>query len=188
LATSPARHSQRSNEPRPRNHPIRGTNPRTQTAQHTGTENRFYPRNWPTDAPPESKLRTSKFTHTKTKDEHRCDGGPDGGRGRAPATDLAEVPLVGVEVVDVDVLLRVPPALAPAAAASPGGRRRHCRLAAPARHSQRGITNSRGGEREYQREMGGRWAEGKVTSQDRRGERPTSQLQRSARQANARCG
>jgi hypothetical protein len=43
-------------------------------------------------------------------------------------TDLGEVALVGVEVVDVDVLLRVgdPPALAAA------GRRRHCGLASAA--------------------------------------------------------
>jgi hypothetical protein len=54
-------------------------------------------------------------SHTKkTKDEHRCDRGPDGWTRRAPATDLVEVPLVGVEVVDVHVLLRVPLALAPA--------------------------------------------------------------------------
>lgn len=44
-------------------------------------------------------------------------------------TDLGEVALVGVEVVDVDVLLRVgdPPALAAA-----GRRRRHCGLASTA--------------------------------------------------------
>lgn len=47
---------------------------------------------------------------------------------RERRTDLGEVALVGVEVVDVDVLLRIgnPPALAAA------GRRRHCGLACAA--------------------------------------------------------
>jgi hypothetical protein len=56
------------------------------------------------------------------------------------ATDLAEIPFVGMEIVHVHVLLRVPPAL-PAATR---GRRRHSRLAASARHSQATSSERRG--------------------------------------------
>jgi hypothetical protein len=59
--------------------------------------------------------------------------------------DLAEVALVGVEVVHVHVLLRIPPAL-PAAR-----RRRHCRLpaAAAAHHPWPGRDRKRGLARNF---------------------------------------
>ncbi|RLN29722.1 hypothetical protein C2845_PM05G12840 [Panicum miliaceum] len=68
--------------------------PETQAAQHIGTENPLYPRKElanrspGTRAPFSCPTREPPGSNHRTKDEHRGDGGPEGGAGRRRPTSL----------------------------------------------------------------------------------------------------